>query len=208
MRPWASWGPIPDRLSFIRTFEAQLAGSFVNRITPARVGGIATNVRFLQKQGVDLAVASSGIGLQQLAGLLVHIALTFGFLIWAGRAGTERDPTPVEPDDAHRGRRAAPLSALAFLLPWGRRILRKRVLPIVVRSLHGVADVARHPLKLGALFGGAAFLTLAYVAAFYLSTQAFGATLGIATIGAVYLGGAALSARRPRPAASAPWRPL
>ena len=192
-------GAIPDRLSFIRTFEAQLAGSFVNRITPARVGGIATNVRFLQKQGVDLAVASSGIGLQQLAGLLVHIALTFGFLIWAGRAGTEALQLPSSQTMLIVGVVLLALSALAFLLPWGRRILRKRVLPIVVRSLHGVADVARHPLKLGALFGGAAFLTLSYVAAFYLSTQAFGATLGIATIGAVYLGGAALSAAAPTP---------
>ena len=80
-------GAVPGRIPFFGTFAAQLAGSFVNRITPARVGGIATNVRFLQKQGIDLAVASSSIGLQQLSGLLMHIALSFAFLAWAGRSG-------------------------------------------------------------------------------------------------------------------------
>ena len=32
--------------------EAQMASSFVNRVTPANVGGMALNVRFLQKAGV------------------------------------------------------------------------------------------------------------------------------------------------------------
>ena len=38
------------------------------------------------------------------------------------------------------------LISVLFLLPWGRRILRKRVLPILRRSGHGIADVARRAL--------------------------------------------------------------
>ena len=30
-----------------------MASSFVNRVTPANVGGMALNVRFMQKAGVD-----------------------------------------------------------------------------------------------------------------------------------------------------------
>ena len=67
-------GAVPARIRFFSTLGTQLAGSFVNRIIPARVGGIATNVRYLQKQGIDLAVASSSVGLQQLSGLLVHVS--------------------------------------------------------------------------------------------------------------------------------------
>ena len=97
------------------------------------------------------------------------------------------------------------LSGLLFLLPQGRAVLRKRVLPIL-RSGSGMAEVARRPLKLVELFGGSAVLTLAYVAAFAFSIDAFGGGLSLATIGVVYLS-APPSARRRRPrAASAPWR--
>ena len=58
-------GAVPVRIPFFSTLGTQLAGSFVNRIIPAHVGGIATNVRYLQKQGIELAVASSSVGLQQ-----------------------------------------------------------------------------------------------------------------------------------------------
>ena len=78
-------GAVPPRIPSCAPFASALAGSFVNRIVPARVGGIATNVRFLQKQGLDLAVASSSVGLQQLSGLLMHVTLSFIFLVWAGR---------------------------------------------------------------------------------------------------------------------------
>ena len=82
-------GAVSARIPFFSTLGTQLAGSFVNRIVPARVGGIATNVRYLQKQGIDLAVASSSVGLQQLSGLLVHVTLSIVFLLWAGRSGAE-----------------------------------------------------------------------------------------------------------------------
>ena len=99
-------GAVPGRIPFFGTFAAQLAGSFVNRITPARVGGIATNVRFLQKQGIDLAVASSSIGLQQLSGLLMHISSVVR-LPGVGRARRRRgDRLPaLQPDGARRAQR-------------------------------------------------------------------------------------------------------
>ena len=193
-------GAVPGHVPFFGTFGAQLAGSFVNRITPARVGGIATNVRFLQKQGVDLAVASSSIGLQQLSGLLMHVTLSFLFLLWAGRSGAGAIDFLPSGQTVLVGLTAVlVLSGLLFLLPWGRRILRKRVLPILRRSGHGIADVARRPLKLLELFGGSAILTLAYIAALVLSVEAFGGGVTIASIGVVYLVGSAVSSVAPTP---------
>ncbi|HEX5643480.1 MAG TPA: lysylphosphatidylglycerol synthase transmembrane domain-containing protein, partial [Thermoleophilia bacterium] len=193
-------GAVPGHVPFFGTVGAQLAGSFVNRITPARVGGIATNVRFLQKQGIDLAVASSSIGLQQLSGLLVHVSLSFLFLLWAGRSGAGAIDFLPSGQTVLVGLTAVlALSGLLFLLPWGRKILSKRVLPILRRSGHGIADVARRPLKLVELFGGSAVLTLAYIAAFVLSVEAFGGGVGIASIGVVYLVGSAVSSVAPTP---------
>ena len=111
-------GAVPGRIPFFSTFGAQLAGSFVNRITPARVGGIATNVRYLQKQGLDLTVASSSIGLQQVSGLLVHILLSFLFLVWAGRSGVEAIDFLPSGQTVLIGLTAVlALSGLLFLLP-------------------------------------------------------------------------------------------
>ena len=193
-------GAVPGRIPFFGTFAAQLAGSFVNRITPARVGGIATNVRFLQKQGIDLALASSSIGLQQLSGLLMHIALSFAFLAWAGQSGTGATDFLPSSQTVLVGLTAIlALSGLLFLLPAGRRVLRKRVLPIVRRAGSGILDVARQPLKLLELFGGSATLTLLYIAALVFSVHAFGGGASVASIGVVFLVGSAISSAAPTP---------
>ena len=193
-------GAVPVRIPFFSTFGAQLAGSFVNRITPARLGGIATNVRYLQKQGLDLTVASSSIGLQQLSGLLMHILLSFLFLVWAGRSGVAAIDFLPSGQTVLIGLTAIlALSGLLFLLPQGRALLRKRVLPLLRKSGGGMAEVVRRPLKLIELFGGSAVLTLAYVAAFALSIDAFGGGLSLVTIGVVYLVGSAVSSAAPTP---------
>ena len=50
-------GSVPERLRFAPTFVAQVASSFAGTLAPASVGGMALNVRYLQKTGVDPAVA-------------------------------------------------------------------------------------------------------------------------------------------------------
>ena len=67
-------GAVPQRLPLPTTTAAQLAGAFVNRIVPARMGGMATNLRYLQKRGVDLAVATASIGVQQVSGLFIGVS--------------------------------------------------------------------------------------------------------------------------------------
>ncbi len=194
-------GAVPQRLGLPTTTAAQLAGSFVNRIVPARVGGMATNLRYLQKQGVDLAVATASIGVQQVSGLAVHVALSAFFLIWAGRsAGDALEALPSGQAVLVGLTALGMLSGLLFLLPWGRRLLRSRVLPPLRRSMSGIAAVARSPLKLLELFGGAVFLTLMNIAALALSVYAFGATeTSVVVIAVVFLVGSAVSSVAPTP---------
>ena len=159
-------GAVPQRLPLPTTTAAQLAGSFVNRIVPARMGGMATNLRYLQKRGVDLAVATASIGVQQVSGIVVHVALSAILLVWAGRNASDALEALPSGQTVLIGLTVlGALSGLAFLLPWGRRLLRARVLPPLQRSLVGVAAVARSPVKLLELFGGAVFLTAMNIAA-------------------------------------------
>ena len=81
-------GGVPNRLPFVPNIEAQAASSFVNRVTPANVGGMALNVRFMQKVGVDPPVAVTGIGLNVLAGAIVHAVLLVLFFAWAGQSSS------------------------------------------------------------------------------------------------------------------------
>ena len=80
-------GGVTVPLPFVATVETQLASSFVNRVSPANVGGMALNVRYLQKVGVDPAEAVTGVGLNSLVGGVVHVVLMVAFLAWAGRGG-------------------------------------------------------------------------------------------------------------------------
>ena len=49
----ALMGAVLPRIRFWPTVLAQAASSFVNRVSPANVGGMALNARFLQKSGVE-----------------------------------------------------------------------------------------------------------------------------------------------------------
>lgn len=194
-------GAVPQRLPLMTTTAAQLAGSFVNRIVPARLGGMATNLRYLQKRGVDLAVATASIGVQQVSGLVVHVALSAVLLLWAGRStGDALQALPSGQTVLIGLTVLGTLSGALFLLPWGRRLLRARVLPPLQRSLSGVAAIARSPFKLLELFGGAVFLTLMNIAALVLSVYAFGATdVGAVVIGVVFLVGSGVASVAPTP---------
>lgn len=68
-------GSVPTRLSLWPATECQVAMSFSNLAVPA-VGGYAVQVRFLQKQGIDLAsaVAAGGV-VNTVASTVVQIAL-------------------------------------------------------------------------------------------------------------------------------------
>ena len=78
-------GLAPTHVPAFDAFEVCLSGSFVNRITPAGVGGIGLNVRYLQKRGADTAVAASRIGVNSVLGVVIHLTLTLLFVLWAGK---------------------------------------------------------------------------------------------------------------------------
>ena len=90
--------PVPVR--YTNSVEVAFAGSFVNRITPAGVGGIGLNLRFMQKAGANTTEAASRWGVNALAGGVVHITLTAMFFLWAGKDDAFDFSLPEMP--AHR----------------------------------------------------------------------------------------------------------
>ncbi|MDJ0792353.1 MAG: lysylphosphatidylglycerol synthase transmembrane domain-containing protein [Acidimicrobiia bacterium] len=196
---WALMGSVPDHLPFTPTLRAQVASSFLNRITPAKVGGMAANVRFLQKRGIDSAVAITGVGISNVAGVIVHFALLLIFAIATGsNAGL-----PVETPSGE-----AVLVGLAVVLtlaggvmlfPWGRRFLLRGVWPIIRKAAGGIAQIGRDPLKLLLVFGGSFVTTTSYIFALWYSIEAFGGGIGFITVAIVYLAGSAVAQAAPTP---------
>ncbi|MGY1680657.1 lysylphosphatidylglycerol synthase domain-containing protein [Geodermatophilus sp. SYSU D01176] len=192
-------GAVPARLCLPTTFVAQLASSFASKLAPAGVGGMALNVRYLQRSGVDLPVATSGVGLSYAAGSVVHVFLMVVFAVWAGQSafGSLRLPRP---EVVLWGVLAVlGLAAAALAVPAVRRLVVGKAVPLLRRSVDGVGSALRRPGKLALLLGGAAVITLGYLVCLYLSTRAFGGGLDLATVGAIYLAGAAVAAAAPTP---------
>ena len=77
-------GTVPSTSRSVRLMSVQFASSFVNRVSPANVGGMAANVRFLQKNGVEPASAVAAVGLNSVVGGIVHIVLIVVFFVWSG----------------------------------------------------------------------------------------------------------------------------
>lgn len=191
-------GGVRERLPFAPTLYAQLGSSFVNRVTPANVGGMALNVRYLQKAGVPPAEAVTGMGLNVLAGGVVHIVLLLVFFAWAGRGesgfsipGSSKLLVVI----------AVLLAVVGIVLATrrGRRVVRTKVLGAVKQSLASIGLLARSPRRLLAIFGGSTGVTLAYVTALACAVNAFDGGVGYAEVGAVYLGSSIIAAAAPTP---------
>ena len=192
-------GSVRERLPFVQNVEAQLASSFVNRVTPANVGGMALNVRFLQKAGVPPTEAVTGIGLNALVGAVIHVALLVVFFAWAKQSAAKAFKIPSSSKLLVVIAVVLALAGIALATRKGRRLFQTHVVRSVKRSVTTIVTLAKSPTKLAALWGGSAGVTLAYIASFAAAVTAFHAPISFAQAGAVYLGASIIAAAAPTP---------
>jgi len=190
-------GAVTARLSFVRTYLTQLAVAFSGLVAPSAIGNIALNMRYLQRAGVDPAVAGGSVGLAQLAQFSSYFVLLLLSSVLAG-TGPQASFTPPLP--AVMGLIAAvTLLLLAFAVPAGRRLIIGRFLPLVRRVVPRVVAIFQDPRKVVTLFSGALLLDMSFVAALTCSTRAFGATPSIPAVAVVYFAGAIIGSAVPTP---------
>jgi uncharacterized membrane protein YbhN (UPF0104 family) len=192
-------GCVSVRLPFWPTVLTQGASSFVNRVSWGNVGGMALNVRYLQKCGVEPSAGVTAVGVNALAGAIMHAILLVVFFSWAGRGLGHAFKLPSSSTLLVILGVVAAAAGLVMITRQGRRFAVRRLLPPVQSSLVSLGRVTRSPVRLALLFGGSALVTLAYIAGLVASVEAFGATAGIAQIGAVYLGASLVAAAAPTP---------
>ena len=190
-------GAATVRLSFVRTYLTQLTVAFSGLVAPSAIGNIALNTRYLQRAGVDPAVAGGSVGLAQLAQFSSYFVL---LLLSSVLAGTGQSASFTPPLPAVIGLIVVvALLLVAIAVPAGRRLVIGRFLPVVRRVVPRVVTIFQDPRKVVTLFAGALLLDLSFVAALTCATRAFGATPPVAAVAVVYFAGAIIGSAVPTP---------
>jgi uncharacterized membrane protein YbhN (UPF0104 family) len=193
-------GGVSVRVPFWPTVLTQGASSYVNRVSPSNVGGMALNVRFLQRAGVEPTAGVAAVGVNSLAGALVHLVLLVIFFAWAGRGGASKAfKLPSSSTLLAVLAVVGAVIGIVIATRQGRNFAARKVLPSLRSSLASLGRVARSPVRLALLFGGSALVTLAYVGGLVASVEAFGGGASIAKIGAVSLAASVVAAATPTP---------
>jgi glycosyltransferase 2 family protein len=194
---WELSGFVTERLSLIRNLLVQLAGSFVTLVTPAAVGIVAVNLRYLQRRKIPAAVAAASVGVSQVVAFVLHILMLLVFVAIAGAGANQPFRPPTWFYFVLAGLIVAALAVLA--VPAGRHLIRARVAPTLNQVLPRLLEVAQQPLKLAQGVGGALLLNLANIGCLAACVQAFHGSVAIAGIAVVYLTGSALGSFFPTP---------
>ncbi|MEM9034613.1 MAG: lysylphosphatidylglycerol synthase transmembrane domain-containing protein [Actinomycetota bacterium] len=195
-------GAVPQRLPIPVVARAQIASAFVGKLGPANVGGLALNVRMLQRAGVESAVGSAAVGLMQLTGFAAHVLLFAGFVAWSGRTDVEAFTVP----DTRIVVGAAIVVALTVVVaisPFGRQLLRPMT-AFIRSAASAIVRVFRDPRRVIALFVGSTGVTLLNLIALYLTLQAFGGGAEFPRVGVAYLAAAAVANVSPTPGGLGP----
>ena len=190
-------GSLSERLPLGPNIGVQVATSFVGVAAPG--GGLALTARFLQKRGVDTATAVGAVGVDTIAGVIVHFTLTGLFIALAGSSGLRTFDLPSWGTIGLIAAGVALVAAVGVAVPWSRALLTTRVLPATKRSLANVGEIARQPGKMIELFGGCLVITMGYILALAVSVSAFGAGPAFTSVALVYLVGSMVSSVAPTP---------
>jgi uncharacterized membrane protein YbhN (UPF0104 family)/tRNA A-37 threonylcarbamoyl transferase component Bud32/membrane-associated phospholipid phosphatase len=190
----AQMGAVRQKLRLGRTVLVQVAASFANRAAPAGLGGLGLNQRYIEKAGVGRVAAVRAVGLNALAGAIVHAIGVFVALAVLGKAGIGGVSLP-------RGWSVLVIvvSVLALAGLVVGTLLRRRLKSALERAIDDLASAFRNPAQAARLFGGSAGVTAFNALALAASLEAFGGGVSLWKVFVVYLGGAAVASVSPTP---------
>ncbi len=188
-------GAVLAPVAFGRTFVTQLASSFANKITPAGLGGMGINVRYLERSGVSKEDAVGAVALNGTVGFVVHVV---ALALSASLLGHTGLPHVHLPDGWILLAAAAVVSSVAGVV-LETSFGRKHVLLPTERTGRDLLAVVRRPTKAVQMFTGAFLVLASYVLALGFALTAFHAHASWLEVTAVYLGGSAVASAAPTP---------
>jgi uncharacterized membrane protein YbhN (UPF0104 family) len=190
-----AFAPVP--LSFENTLLAQVAASFAALVTPPAVGGVAVNVRFVQRSGATSSLAVASVGVSQAAAFVIHLVL----LAIAGYYTGSRTGTDLVPNTRVLVAILVAVAVVGILLvlPVLRRAVVRRVRPLLRQVVPRLVEVVQQPRRIVLGLVGNLMLNFGYIVAFDASIRAFGGHVPFWSTAVVYLAGSALGSAVPTP---------
>lgn len=188
-------GSLEQAIPIVPAAETQLAIAFTGLMAPQGVGAFTTNLQFLQKQGVPPAAAATAVGIDSVAGVVVHALSLIGAVALVGRklVGDIRVPPRWELQVG-----AAAVAIVVGLIIWSP-LGRNKVIPAALTASRALKATLRHPVRFTQLFGGSALITFANALTLAFSMDAFGRGIPMGDVIAVYLAAAAIASLAPTP---------
>jgi uncharacterized membrane protein YbhN (UPF0104 family) len=184
-------------LKWGNTFLTQLASSFASLVSPPTIGGVAINVRYLQRSGLKAGRAGATVAVAQVSALATHLVL---LMIAAIAAGTQANLAFRPPRAAFIAVAAVVLIAAAlFATAPARRWVWSKARPIAEQAIPQFLNILQRPSNLLQGLGGILLLNLAYCVALDCCVKAFGANLPFAVVAFVYLAGSTIGSAAPTP---------
>lgn len=190
---------VPKPLPFGELVRLMVGQSFLNRFTPANAGGMALQVRYLQKRGIDFGGAAAGVALTSVANGITQAVVLATFAAWAGSAGGRLFSLPRASSIAVWLVVVAALAALVWLTPWGRRVVGRRISTTGKQVWRTLARLSRQPARFVTLFGTSLIGRIAAIAAFAASCRAVDISLALPRLGLLYLTAATVASAAPTP---------
>jgi uncharacterized membrane protein YbhN (UPF0104 family)/tRNA A-37 threonylcarbamoyl transferase component Bud32 len=190
---------VPKRLPVLKVALVELSGAFFGLVTPASVGRIAVNGRFLHRQGVEPTTTAAAVGLSQLVNVITTVVL---IVVTTLLTGTGTGNLKIVPGPRLLGVLGGLVVLGALLItvvPFTRNLFFNRLWPRVREAWPQLLEVLSQPMRLLQGIGGNLLTTGSYVLALIASLEAVGAHPPIIATAAVFMAGNAVGAAAPTP---------
>ncbi len=181
-------GSVPQAVALVPAVLLQMAVSFVNLVAPTGASAAIMNIRFLQKQGIEVGAATSSGVLLGVAGTVTQFTLFVLTAIVVGQEASLSQVGGVGPDHDERSLIllvvlvAAIVVGIALAIPPVRRFFRHRAWPQIVSAARNIWGILTTPRQLFMIMGGSVAAQLLYSLCLLACLTAYGGSLSVAQI--------------------------
>lgn len=174
-------GSVPEAIPLVPATMLQMAISFANMVAATSVSSTVMNIRFLQKQGVEVGAATSSGVLAGISGTVAQFTL---FIASALVVGEDIRLGEIGGPDRDQGRLILAVVAIGTVLvgitlaiPKLRRVLREKVWPQVTGAVRNLWGILTTPRQLVYVLGGSFAAQLLYSVCLLCCLLAYGSSL-------------------------------
>jgi len=189
---------VPVALSLGRTTLVQVSTAWLTLVTPPTVGHVGLNIRYLQRSGLTVGAAAASVAVSQVATVAATVVLLL-VVGWASGVSTARLSLVPSGDVLLVLLGAVAVVGVLVAIAPVRRLLIRRLEPLVRQSLPQLLTAATEPRRLATALAGILLQNAGYVLALDASLRAFDASLALPTVIGVYLVSSAVGSVAPTP---------